>query len=164
MKRVLFLLVVLFLSVSTYAQQSIQKEILGVKLGVSSKNVVVQKLKSSKYKPIIKKDGTIEIHNADYAKLKWEATFSFFKGKLYQVKFLRDGTEREIKKQYAELGEKLLKRYHAFYTDEMFPQFSLTFNDKVTEVTLFNAGDNDNYRLMFLFSDIKLKNLHEDGF
>ena len=131
MKRLITLIFVLAISITTFAQ--IQTQILGMTLGSTTKQSALNILKQKGYKIKENTSTNIDVEGVNFGGVKWRYTsFNFYKGKLLYVYFHINSLDIEISTIdaiYDRVNGNLMTKYKKYYDAEYSPDNGCAYID-----------------------------------
>lgn len=146
--RIVFLL--LILSVSLVSKAQIQRNFFELALGQSTKTEAVSKLKSQGYEIRNLADGNIMITNVDFGGRAWSGVgFSFYKGKLSEVKFIKMPKPANLKYYYECLIDDLKIKYKSNYIAELSSNREAFFMDIHTALSVVYSNNSESVTLLY---------------
>lgn len=137
MKRTLFTLVLLLCTLMASAQ--IQRKILGFTLGITSKTIVYNYLKSNRIKFSTNEEGEYVASKIKFAGQIWDSVFfTFYNGKLYNLDFCINEDSTPIQTMdliYENLDKSLSHKYANYYNFNESTNENKVYSDNVTNIT-----------------------------
>ena len=139
---------------SIFAQ--IQKDILGFKLGKSTRNEVINYFKESGNN-IIESDEIVSIDSLDFYGESWPlVSFNFYEEKICSVQFVNvDGiTPKDtLDKIWKNINNLLLKKYKTYYGKTISTKEVMSFNDGDILINLIYKENQGVQGLLLVFYD-----------
>lgn len=146
--RFLFVLLMIFVGLTCHAQ--IQRQFFGLELGNTTKSSTIKTLESKGYHVESLSNGGLMIANVDFGGRAWSGVgFTFYKGTLAEVKFIKMKKNTNLKLYYEYLLENLITKYSDYFFAELSSQGDVFFADSNTALAVVYSHNPESVTLLY---------------
>lgn len=140
----------LFLIVTLTSSAQIQRSFFNVELGKSTKQEVTKALEAKGYTMKSLANGSIMIANVDFGGRAWSGVgFTFYKGKLSEVKFIKMPKPQNLRYYYDNLLENLNHKYSQYFVAEVSSTNDKFFMDGNTAMSAVYSNNPESIILLY---------------